>query len=302
MIFSEVYGAYYNIMADILKIAVTRPPTKEEIDSIIREKGFAETNLFFGGDLYEDRYKLMTRDGKTPIRHSPSMPLTTAQKRWLKAISMDPRFTLFGISIEGIEDVKPLFTPDMVDVFDKYADGDPYEDPSYREHFAMVLKALREDVSLELKTISGKGKRRYHTLTPSRLEYSEKDDKFRVIGMEGRYILTVNINRILEARFIPGAVRIDKDPYPDKKEVTLMLYDTRKALDRVLLHFAHFEKEAVHLGEKRYKITLRYCPDDETEILIRLMSFGPLIRVVSPEDLKAELKKRVDRQHDLLSL
>ncbi len=302
MIFSEVYGAYYNIMADILKIAVTRPPTKEEIDSIIREKGFAETNLFFGGDLYEDRYKLMTRDGKTPIRHSPSMPLTTAQKRWLKAISMDPRFTLFGISIEGIEDVKPLFTPDMVDVFDKYADGDPYEDPSYREHFAMVLKALREDMSLELKTISGKGKRRYHTLTPSRLEYSEKDDKFRVIGMEGRYILTVNINRILEARLIPGAVRTDKDPYPDKKEVTLMLYDTRKALDRVLLHFAHFEKEAVHLGGKRYKITLRYCPDDETEILIRLMSFGPLIRVVSPEDLKAELKKRVDRQHDLLSL
>ncbi|MCR5530193.1 MAG: WYL domain-containing protein [Saccharofermentans sp.] len=302
MIFSEVYGAYYNIMADILKIAVTRPPTKEEIDSIIREKGFAETNLFFGGDLYEDRYKLMTRDGKTPIRHSPSMPLTTAQKRWLKAISMDPRFTLFGISIEGIEDVKPLFTPDMTDVFDKYADGDPYEDPSYREHFAMVLKALREDMSLELKTISGKGKRRYHTLTPSRLEYSEKDDKFRVIGMEGRYILTVNINRILEARLIPRAVRMDKDPYPDKKEVTLMLYDTRKALDRVLLHFAHFEKEAVHLGGKRYKITLRYCPDDETEILIRLMSFGPLIRVVSPEPLKAELKKRVDRQHDLLSL
>lgn len=302
MIFSEVYGAYYNIMADILKIAVTRPPKKEEIDSIIREKGFAETNLFFGGDLYEDRYKLMTRDGKTPIRHSPSMPLTTAQKRWLKAISMDPRFTLFGITIEGLEDVKPLFTPGMVDVFDKYSDGDPYEDPSYREHFAMVLKALREDMSLELKTISGKSKRRYHTLTPSRLEYSEKDDKFRVIGMEGRYILTVNINRILEARLIPRAVRIDKDPYPDKKEVTLMLYDTRKALDRVLLHFAHFEKEAVHLGGKRYKITLRYCPDDETEILIRLMSFGPLIRVVSPEDLKAELKKRVDRQHDLLSL
>lgn len=302
MIFSEVYGAYYNIMADILKIAVTRPPKKDEIDSIIREKGFAETNLFFNGDLYEDRYKLMTRDGKTPLRHSPSMPLTTAQNRWLKAISMDPRFTLFGITIEGLEDVKPLFTPGMVDVFDKYSDGDPYEDPAYREHFAMVLKALREDKSIDLYMVSGKGKKRHHVLTPVRLEYSEKDDKFRAIGQEGRNVLTVNIARILEARLVPQAVRIDKAPYLDKQEVTLMLYDTRKALDRVLLHFAHFEKEAVHLEGKKYKITLRYFPDDETEILIRLMSFGPLIRVVSPEDLKAELKKRVDRQHDLLSL
>ena len=302
MIFSEVYGAYYNIMADILKIAVTRPPSSEEISAIISEKGFAETNLFFNSDLYENRYKLMTGDGRTPIKKAPTMPLTTAQKRWLKAISLDPRFSLFGISIEGIEDVKPLFTPDMVDVFDKYADGDPYEDASYREHFAMVLTALREEKSIDLYMVSGKGKKRHHILTPMRLEYSEKDDKFRVIGQEGRNVLTVNIARILEASLVPQAVRIDKEPYLDKQEVTLMLYDTRKALDRVLLHFAHFEKEAVHLGGKRYKITLRYFPDDETEILIRLLSFGPLIRVVSPADLKAELKKRVDRQHDLLSL
>ena len=59
MIFSELYGAYYNIMADILKIAVKRPPTAEEISKIIAAKGFAETNLFFDSSLYEDRYRLL---------------------------------------------------------------------------------------------------------------------------------------------------------------------------------------------------------------------------------------------------
>ena len=84
MIFSELYGAYYNIMADVLKIAVKRPPTAEEISTIISAKGFAETNLFFNPSLYEDRYKLLTKDGITPIHKAPSMPYTTAQKRWLR--------------------------------------------------------------------------------------------------------------------------------------------------------------------------------------------------------------------------
>jgi len=301
MIFSEIYGAYYNIMADILKIAVKRPPSQDEINDIISARGFAETNLFFNADLYENRYKLMTGDGKTPIKNSPSMPLTFAQKRWLKAITLDPRFTLFDIDIRGIDDITPLFTPDMIDAFDKYSDGDPYEDEIYRAHFRTVLKALREETSLKISMISGKGKLRQHILTPVCLEYSEKDDKFRVTGQEENHILTVNINRILDVEIVPEAVYIGRAAYPDKHEVTLLLYDSRKALDRVLLHFAHFEKEAVRLDQKHYRITLKYFPDDETEILIRLLSFGPLIRVIEPQSLISELKKRIDRQHDLLS-
>ena len=300
MIFSELYGAYYNIMADILKIAVKRPPTAEEISKIIAAKGFAETNLFFDSSLYEDRYRLMTKDGITPIHKAPSMPYTTEQKRWLKAVSLDPRFTLFDAHIDGIDDVKPLFTPDMVDVFDKYADGDPYEDETYRAHFKTVLGALREGKALAIDMISGKGKKRRHTIKPICLEYSEKDDKFRVIGQESKHALTVNINRILNV----SAVEMTKAPtveaYLHKNEVTIELINERKALDRVLLHFVHLEKEAVRLDKKRYRIKLKYDPDDETEMIIRLLSFGPLIKVTEPSDLILKLKKRIDRQHNVL--
>jgi predicted DNA-binding transcriptional regulator YafY len=39
-----------------------------------------------------------------------------------------------------------------------------------------------------------------------------------------------------------------------------------------------------------------YDKDDETEILIRLLSFGPMIRVVEPESMTALIRDRLKMQ------
>ena len=46
--------------------------------------------------------------------------------------------------------------------------------------------------------------------------------------------------------------------------------------------------------------SLYYDPADETELLIELLSFGPVIRILGPERFLSQVRERVRRQHELL--
>ena len=43
-------------------------------------------------------------------------------------------------------------------------------------------------------------------------------------------------------------------------------------------------------------MTLHYYREDETEVLIRIISFGPMIRVVAPESFIEQIRERLDKQ------
>ena len=80
---------------------------------------------------------------------------------------------------------------------------------------------------------------------------------------------------------------------PRKRRVIFELEDERNALERVLLHFAHFPKKAERIEKNRYQITVDYDKDDETEMVIRILSFGPMIKVVQPDHFVNLIKERL---------
>ena len=49
----------------------------------------------------------------------------------------------------------------------------------------------------------------------------------------------------------------------------------------------------------RYRLTLRYDREDETELLIRVLSFGPVLKVVSPDSFIDKVKERLRKQFEL---
>ncbi len=69
--------------------------------------------------------------------------------------------------------------------------------------------------------------------------------------------------------------------------------DQRNALERVLLHFAHFEKRAKKIDDERYSVMVNYDKEDETEMVIRVLSFGPMIKVTAPKHFVDLMKRRL---------
>lgn len=298
MIFSELYSAYYNAVAAILRQAVRRPITPEELREIVVSRAFSESILSIEPSLAGGKWQLLRPDGATPVRHPPTMPLTLLQKRWLKAISLDPRIRLFDFSVPGLESVSPLFTPDDIAVFDRYADGDPFEDETYIATFRMILDAVKNRRMLSIDTRSRKGDKTHLNVMPEYLEYSEKDDKFRLIASGCQYGRVINLGRILSCKPFPGepSGQFRQPAAAADQSVVLELFDGRNALERVLLHFAHFEKEAQRLDDRHYRIRIRYRRDDETELVIRVLSFGPFLRVTEPQSFVELIKERLIMQ------
>ena len=296
MIFSELYSAYYNTVAGILSACLEEKPSEKDLRKIVEERAFSESVLTVLPALKEERWQLLRKDLSTPIRHEPTLPLTLLEKRWLKALLKDPRVRLFDIQIDGLEDVEPLFDLDDICYYDRYTDGDPYEDEGYIQRFRLVLEAIREGKPLQAELLNRKKKRVWMRFFPAGLEYSEKDDKFR-IRVTGSKFANMRLGRIYKLEYYTGDGPWHQEPEPEKiSEVVLELRDVRNALDRVMNHFAHLEKEAEKIGQDLYRIRLRYYQSDETELVIRIISFGPVVRVLEPESFVEQIRDRLRRQ------
>ena len=201
MIFSELYSAYYNAVARILSRAVEHPVSAKEMREIIADHAFDESVMSILPALQEGRWPLLRKDGTTTMKHAPTMPLTTLQKMWVNAIAQDPRMQLF-LAADGAApklpypEVPALFAQKDYYIFDKYEDGDPYEEPTYKEHFATALRAVREGRVLDIR-LRNRHHQTVHTfLAPTHLEYSEKDDKFRIVGRGTRRADVINLARV----------------------------------------------------------------------------------------------------------
>ncbi len=300
MLFSEVYGTYYNILTKLLEKAVEGTLTKETMNEIIRERGFEESVLTIPDALENEVWPLLKKDGSTPLAHRPSVPLTTLQKRWLKTLLSDPRIRLFDPPATGLEDVEPLYPADALVYYDRYSDGDPFDDPGYIQRFRCILFSIRHKRWIRLRFIGRRGGSHYWRCIPYKLEYSPKDDKFRLISANKREALSINLARVDQCVVLEPCAAEDYRPLAMKKRILVMeLTDERNALERVMLHFSHLEKETERIDDKHYKIKLFYEREDETELLIRVLSFGPVLKVIFPDDFVKKLVERLEKQKRL---
>lgn len=299
MIFNELYSAYYHTVSAILKAAVDHPLQTAELYHIIEQNAFGESMLNIPSALSDERWQLIKQDGSTPLQKAPYMPLTTLEKRWLKAIAQDPRIRLFDDCPFDFPDVTPLFLPEDILLFDKYTDGDDYTNETYIQNFRLILDAIQKQYALNITLKSRKGNPINKVILPDHLEYSEKDDKFRLIGPSNSYGNTINLGRVIDCKTYQKPFQKTAVKQTKQQKVVFELIDQRKALERVLLHFAHFEKEAEKLDARLYRITIIYDKEDEIEMVIRILSFGPMIKVVAPQHFVELIKQRLLHQKKL---
>ena len=298
MLFNEVYGNYYNTVATILDAAIDKPISASKVRKIVEEKAFAESIMTIPEQISSNgEWSLLDETGMALIKHETYMPPTTLEKRWLKALLLDPRIALFNPSNKGLEDVEPLFNPNDIVFFDQFSDGDPYQDEDYIKKFRLILSALKDNRTLRVLYSLKNGAEKWMNCNPVRLEYSLRDDKFRLISASKSKVNTINIAKIIQCEIGETFDMVEvKELLHDKRTVELLLKDERQALERVMMQFSVYEKITEKLDDNTYRVSLTYEAEDEIDIIIRVLSFGPNLKVVGPESFIKQIKSRLEMQ------
>lgn len=321
-LFHEIYNCYFDVVRRILTEAQDAPVSVKRMEEIARAHGFQETALAILPKLTSGAWPLLDELGEkeyhSRLSRAPRTPLSSLQKSWLKALLGDRRIRLF-LTDEDIarlnrelSQVQPLYSDGDFHYYDRYADGDPVESEAYRAHFQTALYALREGRIL-LVTYEGKeGRTRSFEAAPYQIQYSSKDDKFRLCCLKysrGAFRINTLLNfaKIRECRLssetVPESVASCRfQPVSRAAEpVLLQISGERNSLERCMLHFASYEKHTEYDEENGcWLCSIYYDSADETELLIDVLSFGPVVKVLGPESFLAQVRERVKRQHELL--
>ena len=167
MIFSEIYGAYFNAVAAILTEAAAGTLTGFRLTALVQKNAFTESTLSIPKALKTGRWPLLTPALQPVLRHRPTMPLSTLQKRWMKALLSDPRLALFAPDTEKQEfesRISALFENkwmvDLIDtamakIYDYHNNGRLYHEiisKSYLTAFRYTESELLDLLNMERST------------------------------------------------------------------------------------------------------------------------------------------------------
>lgn len=352
-LFSEVYGCYFTVIKRILEQA-EGGLTRAEIESMVQTDGFYDSAFHLLPKLFSGEWNLMEQrtDGKyysKLLSKDLTRPMTDLEKAWLKALLSDKRIHLFinpeesAFLSDTLKEVPPLFLPSDFHFYDSAADGDSYEEKQYIDNFRIILKACENQIPLTILYESGKQNRTKRLVIPYKLNYSSRDDKFRLLGVafqRGGHVkkTTLNLARILtvelsaeasveinaknpvvnSAKNLPEAsadaltetsANNIQNPFPFykffretkcKEPIVLEISKERNGLERCMLQFASWEKQTEYDEEHDcYVCRIYYDGQDETELLVRVLSFGPVVKVLGPSTFLAQIKERVRNQYRL---
>lgn len=313
-LFSELYGCYYQAVKKILKKAKFGI-SEQEMKTISDKTAFAESSFYILPKLLHGNWNLLTKKENlyySKIKKDIPCYLTTLQEMFIKSLLNDRKIRLFLTDSqiqeikEQLNDIDPLFSADDFHYFDQFRGGDPYEDTLYIKHFRIIHKALCEHKCLN---ILYKNNITMQLYLPKYLEYSAKDDKFRLYAIRlgkkrGNHQVILNLALIKEVTQSDDGTQnfFPKDSFRREK-VVFLIFKERNALERCTLQFSNYKKQIRYLENKNcYECTMYYDKADEKEIIIRLLSFGPLIQIIAPDNFVGIIKKRVAKQHRLLNL
>ena len=330
--FSEIYGCYYKIVAEILKRAGQGNLSKQEILDITEQYGFAESGLTVPDKLFSGQWYFLTKTDTNTfvsrLEHDPQMPLTMLQRRWIKSLLSDRRIRLFLDDAvlseigEALSDVEPLWSEELFLHYDRFENGDDFSSQEYQHNFRLIMDAIRKKEVIRFDYTSSKGKRTRKTCLPLKIEYSPKNDRFRLIalrcpfgrrkvmdryrfdgirnaGVSDSYRSTENNgNKIHDGIKKAASLSLDTLAHQsyDTEPVRLLIYNRRNALERAMLHFANYDKDTRQLDENTWECLIYYDSSMETELLIEILSFGPVVRVTGPDAFVELIRERLKRQ------
>lgn len=318
-LFHRIYSVYFKTVRKIINKAFANEGqsgsiSRKEIDKIIKDEAFKVSHMEISNNLHQLWKLFLCNDLQTYHTElgNVTRPQTTLEKQWLYSIAADQRSKLFNVTLPNNKKIHPLYNPDTLVMYDKFQDGDNYQDQTYIQNFRSILSAIKEERYLEFEYFSNTT----HTfikatsVIPLKLEYSPKNDKFRLLAITNNSFGIYNLKNIqcqcqIQDKIPQNLLQNAKKFEPTKNTAVIEITNDRNALQRALLSFSDYKKSVVYIGQRNefdiYKMELEYLPSDETELLIRILTMGHLVKVIASEELLHQVKQRIQAQAKLFS-
>lgn len=331
-LFHEIKNRYFLMIIDILNKA-QKGISKEELISLIDEGEFEQKVIgkdyksFLGLLLNEydddENYNLLkeidnffypiVENNKEifPIRFS------IIEKAWISSMleMNELEFVLDKSVIQKLKsnllDIDSPIKSEYIEFTNtkKLPEIDDFE--NYKSNFRILLEAISNDKSILYNNTDRTGFTHCDKRSlPIAIEYSVKDGRFRL----SMYSLDEN-RPIMANIFSLSNIRIQNEkPELSRREakkkmiklkycidpIILEVYDEKNAMERCFMTFSGMERSSKQLGENVYEIKLKYYLFEEDSIIRNIISLGPYIKVKSPERIKLQIIKKVQKALELM--
>lgn len=272
------------------------------------------------GNVYHSIFTL--NDPSNIKKFYDLIPLTQIEKQWLINILDNPIAKCFLDEKELNHIRKRIDDPGLFDInhvvlYDQRRGmGEYYDDKIFQEKFRKILEMVYHDeealIAYRPQRMKNDDHPTVYKYIPLSIEYSKRDNKFRLITWNNGKAKKLNFERIVDIRETIGNVDEERkirinNMYMTQRinkqcHLTVIFGETNGIPYRILNEFSCYKKECVRTNDGFYKMILYYDSDDTKEIAIRLLGYGSLIRIIQDSDngtVLTELTKRIKNQYDI---
>lgn len=327
-LFHEYKNKYFHLVFRILNLArnglykdeIIRLIEKEEYDEKIIGKDFKT----FEGMLLNQYSKtdnfnfLEERDGKyySILKNEDSIPLkvrfSKLEKSWLNGMIKEPvvqallgEETLDKLEAALIEVTRG--SNEVIEFTNKVKNDVDIDLEKISKDFYTILEGIIKEKVILYSNVDKNGNEYNNQLAlPIRIEYSLKDDKFRasLYSLEEKRSIMVNLHTLKEVKIAQNVnleikredvLKILKEKKYSEIPITIELEDIRGAMERCFMSFSSFERNSRNISENKYEIDIYYYTFEEDEVIRKIMSLGPYVKVKSPDRVRDIVIDKIKR-------
>lgn len=312
--YHEIYGKYYKLITKLLN---SGPKTEKYINDYIQKYGFDETILYLNANELLNTYHLYYKKDNIYypiIKNKIPKVYTNEQLGLIKLIINDEKANIF-LNKEDINNYNniikqnPLFDINNYHYINQDIDKDNI-DRYYSSKFNKIIEAINNNKDIKIIFKSNKNNITYKKVIPFKIEYSMQDQKFRLVCIQYRNsiidkLIKIRISSIKDVKIVEREVSIDINEYinnQNKQYIEIEVYPELNGIERVFIELSNYKREAMFDNETNTsKMKIYYEESDIGELIIKLLSFGKVIKILTPGLIKDEVIKRIKKQKEYFS-
>lgn len=326
-LFEEVKNRYMHIAFKVLN-ECEKGLSEMDVIKIVEEEEFEEKVIGNNFETFEglllNKYSesenfnlLKEKDGlyypNIKKEKKPAVPvrLTNVEKVWLKNMLEDKRLGIL-LSDSVIMKLKAALKnfdgpsiSEIVDITNTSLFPEQENAEQFEENFRRLLKAIVEGKHVKYCNTDRYGKEycNKHAL-PIRLEYSLRDGRFRVsmYSLDENRSIMANIINMSDIEIEENenleinrevVIKLLHEQRYSKEPIVLEVIDKKSAMERCFMSFSELERYSRCIEKDRYELKLFYYTFEEEEIIKKILTLGPYVKVVSPEGIREEIIRRI---------